>query len=580
MKMRFCSIVVAALLLSGCGEDTNTDTKVTQEYVQSATAQEQIDALAKSSSRERFASESIALYKEYFIQEHVKPIYKAEIVKKYMADYGLGYTVEDIGDAISRYINIETVENNATINAMLERYYDRVHTTSQQAPSRIAAAETQSLLDEIIFNLKAAFTSMLQGWFDESFIGDVLSFFFDFGLTDDNTEPPVVTNTAPTANAQNVAVVQNGTIAITLSGYDSDGDTLTYSVNTPAHGQLSGVAPHLTYTPSTDYTGTDNFTFSVSDGQELSSSVNIAINIEAQLPANTPPVASAQSVSVIKNSQKEIVLSATDSDGDNLSYNVQNPTYGTLSGSAPDLVYTPIVGYSGSDNFSFSVNDGSVDSEVVTVSLNVINTKPTASNLSISLDQNSQTNIKLIGSDANGDTLTYIVTEPSHGILSGTAPDLSYTPVAGYSGSDSFGYKVNDGSEDSTQKLVNIVVRSTAPDPLTYRLEALKGQKFYVKSGVADMVVTMKSDGRTGDGVMGFLSMSFSYVENLIKTSLMGDYQIDFKYIDESHCIAADAIDDDGTVYESYWFSSQSDYNSASSLSIAKSLCYKNSPTN
>ena len=56
----------------------------------------------------------------------------------------------------------------------------------------------------------------------------------------------------------------------------------------------------------------------------------------------------------------------------------------------------------------------------------------------------------LVASDPDGDALTYIIISgPSHGTLSGTAPNLTYTPAANYNGSDSFTFKVNDGTVDS-----------------------------------------------------------------------------------------------------------------------------------
>ena len=46
--------------------------------------------------------------------------------------------------------------------------------------------------------------------------------------------------------------------------------------------------------------------------------------------------------------------------------------------------------------------------------------------------------------------MTYtIVTQPTNGILSGTAPRIAYTPNTDYTGSDSFSFKANDGSVDS-----------------------------------------------------------------------------------------------------------------------------------
>ena len=79
-------------------------------------------------------------------------------------------------------------------------------------------------------------------------------------------------------------------------------------------------------------------------------------------------------------------------------------------------------------------------------------------------------NIVLAGTDADSDTLTLsVVGSPSHGTLTGTAPNLVYHPTLGYSGSDSFTFKANDGTVDSnTNATVSITVTITAPSALTY----------------------------------------------------------------------------------------------------------------
>ena len=51
-----------------------------------------------------------------------------------------------------------------------------------------------------------------------------------------------------------------------------------------------------------------------------------------------------------------------------------------------------------------------------------------------------------------------MVTQPAHGSLSGTAPNLTYTPAANYNGADSFTFKVNDGQADSAAATVSITV--------------------------------------------------------------------------------------------------------------------------
>lgn len=74
-------------------------------------------------------------------------------------------------------------------------------------------------------------------------------------------------NTPPETSDVDVTTTGTDPVAVTLTGFDADGDPLVYEVRTgPSHGALSGTAPDLTYTADDDFTGTDTFTFEVSDG--------------------------------------------------------------------------------------------------------------------------------------------------------------------------------------------------------------------------------------------------------------------------------------------------------------------------
>ena len=87
---------------------------------------------------------------------------------------------------------------------------------------------------------------------------------------------------------------------------------------------------------------------------------------------NQVPVANPQSVNVLKNTSANITLTANDADGDPLTYAIVNsPTNGTLTGTPPNVIYTPNANYTGKDAFSFKANDGFVDSPPALVSLNV-----------------------------------------------------------------------------------------------------------------------------------------------------------------------------------------------------------------
>ena len=87
------------------------------------------------------------------------------------------------------------------------------------------------------------------------------------------------------------------------------------------------------------------------------------------------------------------------------------------------------------------------------------NMVPTATSFSVSTDENIEVDITLSGHDGDGDSLTYtVVTNPLHGTLSGTVPNLVYNPTADYDGVDSFTYKVNDGLIDSEIATVSVTI--------------------------------------------------------------------------------------------------------------------------
>jgi hypothetical protein len=192
-------------------------------------------------------------------------------------------------------------------------------------------------------------------------------------------------NAKPNANAQSATATINTAKAITLTGSDGDGDPLSYSVYSgPANGSLSGTAPNLTYTPNTNYLGSDSFVFRVDDGK-ISSFATVSITVDE---TNVAPVADNQSVSVFFNTPEFITLTGSDVNGDALTYSiVSGPGNGTLSGAAPNVTYTPGNSFSGSDSFTFKVNDGTVDSNTATVSLAVSITPNTAPTVDAGADQ-------------------------------------------------------------------------------------------------------------------------------------------------------------------------------------------------
>jgi hypothetical protein len=177
-------------------------------------------------------------------------------------------------------------------------------------------------------------------------------------------------NQAPIADGQSLSTDEDTALDIVLTGSDPEGAPITFTVvTTPTHGSLSGVVPHLTYTPAPNYNGPDSFTFVVSDGQQNSEPAEVAIDV---LPVNDAPMAYPQSITVYQDRSVPIKLTGSDVDGDPLSFQVMiNPQHGTLDGTGPDVIYTPEPGYFGADNFAFITNDGELDSEPAEVGITI-----------------------------------------------------------------------------------------------------------------------------------------------------------------------------------------------------------------
>ncbi len=277
----------------------------------------------------------------------------------------------------------------------------------------------------------------------------------------------ISTNRAPAAASDSKTVAEDSTAAVTLSAADADGDALTYAVTVqPSHGTLTGSPPDLTYAPAADYNGPDALAFTASDGKAVSNAATVSITVT---PVNDAPLAAALSETVAEDGSVAVTLSASDVDGDLLTYNVvASPAHGTLTGTAPDLTYTPAADYHGSDSFTFIANDGAIDSDAAAVSITVspVNDAPVATDQAVTVPGNGSAAVALDASDVDGDALTFTLASlPEHGTLSGKLAELSYTPAQGWSGTDSFTFVANDGTVNSAPAAVTLTVEPAPPQP-------------------------------------------------------------------------------------------------------------------
>ena len=129
------------------------------------------------------------------------------------------------------------------------------------------------------------------------------------------------------ANNQNVATTLNTGKSITLTASDGDAaDKLTYSiVNQPSHGTLTGTPPSVTYKPASGYTGSDSFTFKVSDGKADSNTATISITISSTSSGGTDKFG-IKKIYPLKSGGEEWYMDMNNPNGDNR-FNPQNSIY-------------------------------------------------------------------------------------------------------------------------------------------------------------------------------------------------------------------------------------------------------------
>jgi hypothetical protein len=139
------------------------------------------------------------------------------------------------------------------------------------------------------------------------------------------------------------------------------------------------------------------------------------------------------------------------------------PSHGTLVVRADgSFTYTPAPDYHGSDAFTYYVTDGLHGAATGSVSLTVnpVNDAPTLAPLSLRSLRDVPVAITVTASDVEGDPFTFgMVDPPSHGVLSGTLPNLTYTPNPGYTGRDRFTCRATDSHGDFSTMDVSIDVQ-------------------------------------------------------------------------------------------------------------------------
>ena len=304
-------------------------------------------------------------------------------------------------------------------------------------------------------------------------------------MVDSSGSLPV--NHAPVAVNDSYGTNEDTTLNVAASGVlandsDADGDPLTASlVSDVSHGTLVLNADgSFAYTPAAHYNGSDSFTYKANDGAADSNTATVNITVDA---VNDVPVAVDDEYGVPGDTTlvveaPGVLENDSDADGNTLSsVLVSTTSHGSLTLNLDgSFTYTPVASYDGSDSFTYKANDGTADSNTVTVSINVhaVNHPPVAVDDDYSTSQDTALEIPAwLGvlandTDQDGDYLiAVLVSNASHGTAALNSDGVfTYVPDAGFTGTDSFTYKASDELADSNVATVTITVNAVNHEPV------------------------------------------------------------------------------------------------------------------
>lgn len=284
-------------------------------------------------------------------------------------------------------------------------------------------------------------------------------------------------NCPPTANPDSASVNEGASVSINVVANDNDPDgTVDPTSVAIATAPTDGTAtPNpdgtITYTSNACNGGSDTFTYTVNDNNgATSAAATVTVDV------NCKPIANPDSATTNKSTAVTISVLANDSDPDgtldaSTVTVATQPTNGTTTVNADgSITYTPNADFTGTDTFTYTVNDNEgLSSDAATVTVRV-NTPPVADDDSAQTNQNTPVTINVLDGDTDADgtlvaSTVAVTTAPTNGSTTVNADGtITYTPNSGINGTDSFKYTVkdNDGAT-SNEATVTVTVNNVAP---------------------------------------------------------------------------------------------------------------------
>ncbi len=334
--------------------------------------------------------------------------------------------------------------------------------------------------------------------------GDAFTYKANDGTVDSNEADVAVTvtgvNDAPVCEDVSITVSENGPANSTAPDCtDVDIEPLTYTVTQPSKGVASEDDVDLTFDPDGDFEGLDtgetdttngDFTYQAHDGTVSSAAADVQVTVNG---VNDAPVCLDRTLTTNEDTPGSVAASCTDVDVEPLTISFTQPTKGSASYVAPNLVFDPNGQYEGLDtsesdttngDFTYQAHDGDAFSAAADVQVTVtgVNDAPVCADVSITVSEDGPANSTAPDcTDVDIEPLTYTVTQPSKGVASEDDVDLTFDPDGEFEGLDTgetdttngdFTYQAHDGTVSSAAADVQVTVTGVNDAPVCLERDA------------------------------------------------------------------------------------------------------------
>jgi len=288
------------------------------------------------------------------------------------------------------------------------------------------------------------------------------------------------------ADIETQSIEEDSELSLTLFAIDMDGDNLTYGATIDGHGTVETEGDMLTVIPDQDYNGPIHVSIAVSDGQDTEES---NFNIQVTPINDSPVLDSIDSKSIVEDSYLQLSLSATDVDGDFLTYSAAAGENAKVEIDGDQLRVTPVNDFNGTINVMVKAYDQfSSDSLMFLVEVLPMKDAPKLAKIdSMSIFEDSYLRLSLSATDVDGDSLTYSAATGENAKVEINGSQLRVTPLNDFNGDIDVSVYVDDGtSKDKIKFVLKVIPVNDAP-VLTSIIPNAKKEKINIQMLATDI---------------------------------------------------------------------------------------------